>query len=81
MSEAEIFETVKKIAIEELDVEEDQVTMEANIKDDLEADSLDLFEIVNELEDEYDIELDADENTKTVGDVVALVQKQLAEKD
>ena len=64
-----------------MDVEEDQVTMEANIKDDLEADSLDLFEIVNELEDEYDIELDADENTKTVGDVVALVQKQLAEKD
>lgn len=81
MSEAEIFETVKKIAIEELDVEEDQVTMEANIKDDLEADSLDLFEIVNELEDEYDIELDADENTKTVADVVVLVQKQLAEKD
>ncbi|MDD6421413.1 MAG: acyl carrier protein [Lactobacillus delbrueckii] len=81
MSEAEIFETVKKIAVEELDVEEDQVIMEANIKDDLEADSLDLFEIVNELEDEYDIELDADENTKTVADVVALVQKQLAEKD
>lgn len=81
MSEAEIFETVKKIAVEELDVEEDQVIMEANIKDDLEADSLDLFEIVNELEGEYDIELDADENTKTVADVVALVQKQLAEKD
>ena len=80
MSEEEIFATVKKIAVEELDVEEDQVTMEANIKDDLEADSLDLFEIVNELEDEYDIELDADENTKTVADVVALVQKQLAEK-
>ncbi|SNR19366.1 Acyl carrier protein [Lactobacillus delbrueckii subsp. bulgaricus] len=81
MSEEEIFATVKKIAVEELDVEEDQVTMEANIKDDLEADSLDLFEIVNELEDEYDIELDAHENTKTVADVVALVQKQLAEKD
>lgn len=81
MSEAEIFETVKKIAVEELDVEEDQVIMEANIKDDLEADSLDLFEIVNELEDEYDIELEADEDTKTVADVVALVQKQLAEKD
>lgn len=81
MSEAEIFETVKKIAVEELDVEAGQVIMEANIKDDLEADSLDLFEIVNELEDEYDIELDADENTKTVADVVALVQKQLAEKD
>ena len=81
MSEEEIFATVKKIAVEELDVEEDKVTIEANIKDDLEADSLDLFEIVNELEDEYDIELDADENTKTVADVVALVQKQLAEKD
>ena len=74
MSEAEIFATVKKIAVEELDVEADQVTMEANIKDDLEADSLDLFEIVNELEDEYDIELDADESTKTVADVVALAK-------
>ncbi|GHV97917.1 acyl carrier protein [Lactobacillus nasalidis] len=81
MSEAEIFEAVKKIAVEELDVEEDQVTMDANIKDDLEADSLDLFEIVNELEDQYDIELDADESTQTVADVVALVQKQLAAKD
>lgn len=81
MSEAKIFATVKKIAVEELDVEAGQVTMEANIKDDLEADSLDLFEIVNELEDEYDIELDADESTKTVADVVALVQKQLQDKD
>ena len=44
MSEEEIFATVKKIAVEELDVEEDQVTMEANIKDDLEADSLDLLD-------------------------------------
>jgi hypothetical protein len=47
MSEAEIFATVKKIAVEELDVEEDQVTMEANIKDDLEADSLGLKSSTN----------------------------------
>lgn len=81
MSEQEIFEKVKEIAIEELDVDEDQVVLNADIKEDLDADSLDLFEIVNELEDEYDIELDADENVKTVDDVVKLVKTQLDNKD
>lgn len=81
MSEQEIFEKVKEIAIDELDVDEDQVVLNADIKEDLDADSLDLFEIVNELEDEYDIELDADENVKTVDDVVKLVKTQLDNKD
>ena len=55
--------------------------MDANIKEDLDADSLDLFEIVNELEDKYDIDLDADEDTKTVGDVVKLVKEAVDDKD
>ena len=65
-----------------MDVDEDQVTLDAKIKDDLEADSLDVFEIMNELEDKFDIELD-DDNAKaeTISDVVDLVAKQLAAKD
>ena len=82
MTKEEVFETVKNVVVEELDVDEDQVTLDAKIKDDLEADSLDVFEIMNELEDKFDIELD-DDNAKaeTISDVVDLVAKQLAAKD
>ncbi|WP_251546635.1 acyl carrier protein [Limosilactobacillus caecicola] len=80
MSKDEIFEAVKSIAVEELDVDESKVTLDANIKNDLEADSLDVFEIMNELEDKFDIELDADDSVQTVGDVVDFVEKQLAAK-
>ncbi|MBD5807259.1 acyl carrier protein [Lactobacillus sp. 0.1XD8-4] len=80
MTEEEIFDTVKNITIDELDVDKDKVTMDTNIKDDLDADSLDVFEIMNELEDKFDIELDADEGIQTIGDVVNFVKKQLDEK-
>ena len=80
MTEEEIFDTVKNITIDELDVDKDKVTMDTNIKDDLDADSLDVFEIMNELEDKFDIELDADEGIQTSGDVVNFVKKQLDEK-
>lgn len=64
-----------------MDVDEDQVTLDAKIKDDLEADSLDVFEIMNELEDKFDIQLDVEEGIETIGDVVDFVKKQLDEKD
>ena len=80
MTKDEIFVTVKDITVEELDVDESKVTLDAKIKDDLEADSLDVFEIMNELEDKFDIELDADDSVQTVGDVVDFVEKQLAAK-
>ena len=80
MTKAEIFDTVKTITVDELDVDEDRVTMNARIKDDLDADSLDVFEIMNELEDKFEIELDADEGIETISDVVDFVKKQLDEK-
>ncbi len=79
MTKEEIFDTVKTITVDELDVDEDRVTMNARIKDDL-ADSLDVFEIMNELEDKFEIELDADEGIETISDVVDFVKKQLDEK-
>lgn len=80
MTKEEIFNTVKTITVDELDVNEDRVTMDARIKDDLDADSLDVFEIMNELEDKFEIELDADEGIETISDVVDFVKKQLDEK-
>ena len=47
MTKEEIFNAVKTITVDELDVDEDRVTMDARIKDDLDADSLDVFEIMN----------------------------------
>ncbi|SDL75078.1 acyl carrier protein [Sediminibacillus halophilus] len=69
---AETFERVKKIVVDRLDVEESKVTMEASFKDDLEADSLDVVELVMELEDEFDMEISDEEAEKieTVGDAV-----------
>ena len=80
MTKEEIFNTVKTITVDELDIDENRVTMNARIKDDLDADSLDVFEIMNELEDKFEIELDADEGIETISDVVDFVKKQLDEK-
>lgn len=80
MTKEEIFNTVKTITVDELDIDENRVTMDARIKDDLDADSLDVFEIMNELEDKFEIELDADEGIETISDVVDFVKKQLDEK-
>ena len=72
----EIFEKVKKIIIEQLNVSEDSVTKEASFIDDLGADSLDLVELIMALEEEFDTEIpDADaEKVVTVGDVVDYIK-------
>ncbi|SFB19897.1 acyl carrier protein [Lentibacillus halodurans] len=69
---ADVFDKVKEIIVDKLEVEEPQVTMEASFKDDLEADSLDVVELVMELEDEFDMEIADEEAEKinTVGDAV-----------
>ncbi len=81
MTKEEVLAKVQEIAAEQLDVDKDEIVLTANIKDDLDADSLDVFEIMNELEDSFDIQLDADESIQTIGDVVDYVQKQLDAKD
>ena len=80
MTEAEIFDKVKEIVVDQLDVDEADVTLAADIKEDLDADSLDVFEIMNELEDDLDIKLEADENVKTIQDVVNYVKKEVDSK-
>lgn len=72
-----IFEKLKDIIVDQLGVEEDAVTMEANIQDDLGADSLDIVDLIQEIEDEFDISIpdDAVEGIKTVGDIANYVEK------
>lgn len=76
MEENEIFEKVKGIVVEQLGVEETAVKMEATFVDDLSADSLDIVELVMEIEEEFDMEIpDADaEKIVTVGDVVDYIK-------
>lgn len=77
MTKKEILKDVQEIAPDELDVEPEKITMTTNIKEDLDADSLDLFEILNELEDKYDLDLDADESIQTIGQLVDFVQAEM----
>lgn len=67
-----MLEKMKEIIAEQLNVDESEVTPEASFKDDLGADSLDLFELVMALEDEYSLEIPTEdlEGMTTVGSVI-----------
>ena len=67
-----MFEKVKKILVEQLGVSEDQVTLESNIVEDLEADSLSVMQIIMELEEEFGLTVEDEDvnNLRTVGEIV-----------
>lgn len=71
-----IFERLKKIVVEQLGVEPDQVTMEAKFRDDLKADSLDLVELIMAIEEEFGGEVSDEDAQKivTVGDAVRYIE-------
>ena len=71
------FERVVKILVEAKDCDEAKIKMESTWAD-LELDSLDTVELVMNLEDEFGIQLEMNENLKTVGDVVEAIDAQLA---
>ena len=79
MSSEEIFEKVKAIIIDLLQVSEDSVTLDANFIDDLGADSLDLVELIMGIEEEFNIEIPDGEAEKvvTVGDVVDYIKENV----
>jgi acyl carrier protein len=74
------FEKFKQCAVEVLQVDPDQVTAEARFGDDLDADSLDLVELVMALEEAFDIEVPEEdlEGVETVGQAYQLVQSKLS---
>ncbi len=71
-----ILEKVKAILSEQFDVEEDTITPDTNIADDLGADSLDVVDLLMSIEDEFEIEVPDDEveNIKTVGELVKYIE-------
>ncbi len=74
------FEKIKKIIAESLNVDEDDITMDTTFVDDLGADSLDVFEIIMAVEEEFEIEI-ANEDAETivtVGDAVEQIKKATA---
>lgn len=76
---SDTFERFQALAVQVLAVEIDQVTKEAAFAEDLDADSLDLAELVMALEDEFDITVEEDEleNIKTVGQAFDMVSAKL----
>lgn len=74
----EVEETVKRIVVERLSKEPDEVTLEASFIDDLGADSLDQTELLMALEEEFNIDIDDEANAiETVSDAVKYIQEKL----
>ncbi len=74
-----VFEKVCNILVDQLDVDESDITMDTDIFDDLNADSLDLVDLIMSFEDEFNVEFpeeDAD-RFKTVGDIVKYVEENI----
>lgn len=71
-----IFEKVRDILCEQLDLDESRVTMKSDIANDLGADSLDVVDLIMSLEDEFEVEMPDEDvtNIKTVGDIVNYIE-------
>ena len=77
-----VFDKVKEIIIDQLDVDGSAITPDTSLTKDLEADSLDAVEIIMAIEDEYEIEIPDEEAEKfaIIGDIVHFIEEQLASK-
>ncbi|MCD7906083.1 MAG: acyl carrier protein [Clostridiales bacterium] len=74
-----VFEKIREIIAAQLQIDPNEITLETRINEDLEADSLDLFKIVNDIEDEFNIKIEYAETVETVEDAVNYVKEQAKE--
>lgn len=70
-----VFEKVQEIIVEELGKDTEEVKLETTFEE-LDADSLDVFQVISEIEDEFDIQIETEEGLNTVGDLVAYVEEK-----
>lgn len=70
-----VFEKVQEIIVEELGKDAEEVKVETTF-DELDADSLDVFQVISEIEDEFDIQIETEEGLNTVGDLAAYVEEK-----
>lgn len=74
----EIFERIQEITAEQLDIDAESITMDTSFLDDLDADSLDIMELMYALEDEFGVELEDDEDKiTTVADAVSYISERM----
>ena len=69
-----VFEKIREIIAEQTGKDESEITLETNVKEDLDADSLDFFQIINDIEDEFDVSVENPEEIVTVKDAVDFVE-------
>ena len=69
-----VFEKIREIIAEQTGKDVDEITLETIVKEDLDADSLDLFQIINDIEDEFDVSVEDPESIVTVKDAVDFVE-------
>ena len=76
-----VLERVSKVVVDRLGVDESEVKLEASFRDDLGADSLDVVELVMELEDEFDMEISDEDAEKiaTVGDAISYIESKISQ--
>ena len=70
-----VFEKIREIIAEQTGKDVEEITLETNVKEDLDADSLDLFQIINDIENEFDVSVEDPESIVTVQDAVDFVEK------
>ena len=75
-----IFEKIKEIVVDQLGVNDEDVKVETNFVEDLDADSLDLFQVIMEIEDAFNVKVEDVENIKTVADAVSFIESATAAK-
>lgn len=72
-----VFEKIKEIVVDQLGVNEEDIKLETSFIDDLGADSLDLFQVVMDLEDAFNVKVENVENIKTIGDAVKYIEEAI----
>lgn len=75
-----LFKEIREIICEQLGTDKDEVRLERSLEE-LGADSLDLFQIITELEEKYNIEIEEAEDIKTIQDAVNFVEKEINNKN
>lgn len=76
LNDQEIFDKIKNVIAEQFDLDEKKISLDTNFYDDLSADSLDLFQIITELEDEFNIEFESEDadKIKTIKDAIEYIK-------
>lgn len=73
-------ETVIEIIADQLEADKSEINGDTNFMEDLDADSLDIFQVLSEIEDELDLVIETDENVQTVDQLVAHIEKSQTEQ-